>query len=186
MPAPQHGHKVHPRVRPWTQYGSSPHCGTTIHPHQPLCVHGITTRDPILPPTPIFAWRVLSLHCPLPPPQQAAVAEFRSKVLAPFFAELAAQSKFWGKQVAFDMASYIKSTDKLAATQLQYTLENLPPADSVGLFKVAFRTSDAAPSRGANVGSGIVDEAGKKGAAAAKPAPAAAAAAPKASAAEKP
>jgi hypothetical protein len=86
------------------------------------------------------------------------VADFRSKVLAPFFADLAAQSKFWGKQVKFDMASYIKSTEKLAGTQLTYTLENLPPADSVGLFKVSFKTSDAAPSKGSNIGSGIIDE----------------------------
>jgi hypothetical protein len=99
-------------------------------------------------------------------------------VLAPFFADLAGQSKFWGKQVKFDMASYIKSTEKLAATQLTYTLENLPPADSVGLFKVSFKTSDAAPSKGSNIGSGIIDEAGKAAANKGGPAKAAASAKP--------
>jgi hypothetical protein len=103
---------------------------------------------------------------------QAAVAEFRMKVLAPMFASLAADTKFWGREIKFDMASYNARTEKLAAKQLQYTLENLPPADSVGLFKVSFNTSDsgaagspAAPATGAGrntPGAGIVDEAGKK------------------------
>jgi hypothetical protein len=72
------------------------------------------------------------------------------------------------------MSSYIARTEKLAGKQLQYTLENLPPADSVGLFKVSFKTAEsgatggdgkpATPSAGAGrnaPGSGIVDEAGK-------------------------
>lgn len=93
---------------------------------------------------------------------QAAVADFRAKVLAPFFADIAKQSKFWGRNISFDMASFVKRTEKLAATQLQYTIENLPPADSVGLFKVAFNTNPAAPAGGAPKSStGIVDEKAK-------------------------
>lgn len=94
---------------------------------------------------------------------QAAVADFRAKVLAPFFAEIAKQSKYWGRTIEFDMASYIKRLDKLASTQLQYTLENLPPADSVGLFKVTYKSSSpAASTAGApKPSAGIVDEKAK-------------------------
>lgn len=76
------------------------------------------------------------------------------------FAELAGQSKFWGKQLKFDMATYMKRLEVLASTQLTYTINNLPPADAVGLFKVAFKTTDAGPA--ANKGAtGIIDEAGR-------------------------
>lgn len=96
---------------------------------------------------------------PLSSPQ-AAVAEFRAKVLAPFFADIASQTKYWGKQIKFDQATYIKQLEELAGKQLGYTINNLPPADAVSLFKVAFRTNagGAGPNRGA---AGIVDEAGK-------------------------
>jgi hypothetical protein len=90
---------------------------------------------------------------------QAAVAEFRAKVLGPLFADLASQTKFWGKPIKFDAATYIARTEKLAAAQLGYTLQNLAPVDAVGLFKVTFKTSTDAPAK--NGGSGIVDEAGK-------------------------
>jgi len=91
---------------------------------------------------------------------QAAVAEFRAKVLGPFFAEIAGQSKYWGQQIKFDQAAYMKHLEALAAKQLGYTINNLPPADAVSLFKVAFKTNagGAGASRGA---SGIVDEAGQ-------------------------
>lgn len=78
------------------------------------------------------------------------------------FAGLAAQTKFWGRPIKFDQASYNKRLEGLANTQLAYTVGNLPPADSVGLFKVAFKTSESSAA-GDNKGgaSGIIDEAGK-------------------------
>jgi len=91
---------------------------------------------------------------------QAAVADFRAKVLAPFFAELAGQSKYWGKQIKFDQATFVKSLEKLAATQLTYTINNLPPADSVSLFKVSFKTTKTGQPKG-NAPTGIIDEAGR-------------------------
>jgi hypothetical protein len=100
---------------------------------------------------------VLLLHPPFP---QAAAADFRAKVLAPMFADIAKNSKFWGRSISFDMAAYIKTTEALAAKQLTYTLENLPPADSVGLFKVAFKTSAEAAAGASRAGTGIVDEKG--------------------------
>lgn len=89
-------------------------------------------------------------------------------MLAPLFASIATQTKYWGKQIKFDQATYIKRTEELAGKQLQYTVENLVPVDSVALFKVAFKTSADAPAAAAPGRSGIVDEAGK---AAAKPKP---------------
>jgi hypothetical protein len=71
---------------------------------------------------------------------QTAVAEFRAKVLAPFFAEMAKQSFFTGKPLQFNQAQFIKQIDTLAGTQLGYTINNLYPADSVGLFTVAYST----------------------------------------------
>jgi hypothetical protein len=81
-------------------------------------------------------------------------------VLAPFFADLAGQSKYWGKQVKFDQAGFVKTLEKLAATQLTYTINNLPPADSVGLFKVSFKTIKTGQPK-VNAPTGIVDEAGR-------------------------
>ncbi|WIA22068.1 hypothetical protein OEZ85_004413 [Tetradesmus obliquus] len=71
---------------------------------------------------------------------QNAVAEFRAKVLAPFFAEMAKQTFFTGKPLQFNMAQFIKQSDALAGTQLGYTINNLYPADSVGLFSVNYAT----------------------------------------------
>jgi hypothetical protein len=83
------------------------------------------------------------------------------------FADIAKNTKFWGSPIKFDMASYTKATEALAAKQLTYTLENLPPADSVGLFKVAFTTAPEAPAGGPTqggrgAGTGIVDEKGAR------------------------
>lgn len=71
---------------------------------------------------------------------QNAVADFRAKVLAPFFAEMAKQTFFTGKPLQFNMAQFIKQSDALAGTQLGYTINNLYPADSVGLFSVNYAT----------------------------------------------
>jgi len=107
----------------------------------------------------VLSWPCLALPCGLSPPQ-AAVAEFRAKVLAPFFAEIASQTKYWGQQIKFDQATYTKRLEELAGKQLAYTINNLPPADAVSLFKVAFKTT--AGGDGASRGAvGIVDEAGK-------------------------
>ncbi|KAF6260218.1 hypothetical protein COO60DRAFT_1508167 [Scenedesmus sp. NREL 46B-D3] len=71
---------------------------------------------------------------------QAAVADFRAKVLAPFFAEMANQTFYTGKPLQFNQAQFIKKIDALAGAQLGYTINNLYPADSVGLFSVDYTT----------------------------------------------
>jgi hypothetical protein len=103
-----------------------------------------------------------SLSPLLPPtsPPQAAVSDFRAKVLAPFFADLAGQSKFWGKQVKFDQVKFVASLEKLAATQLTYTINNLPPADSVSVFKVSIKTTKTGQPK-VNAPTGIIDESGR-------------------------
>jgi len=59
---------------------------------------------------------------------QAAVSQFRAKVLAPLFADLAKTNFFAGKPVKFDIAAFTKRLDQLAGLQLGYTVANLYPA----------------------------------------------------------
>jgi hypothetical protein len=67
------------------------------------------------------------------------VSDFRAKVLAPFFADIASNQKFWGQAIKFDMASFVKRDEELFTQQLTYTVSNLPPANGVSLFKVAYK-----------------------------------------------
>lgn len=61
---------------------------------------------------------------------QAAVSQFRAKVLAPLFADMAKTNFFTGKPLSFDTGAYVKRLDQLAAAQLAYTVNNLYPAGS--------------------------------------------------------
>jgi hypothetical protein len=71
---------------------------------------------------------------------QAAAAQVRAQVLAPFFEELAKNTFFTGKPLAFDKKEFTDAMEALAAKQLTYTLGNLPPADSINVFTVGFKT----------------------------------------------
>jgi hypothetical protein len=53
---------------------------------------------------------------------------------------MAKQTFFTGKPVQFNQAQFIKQIDGLAGTQLGYTINNLYPADSVGVFAVDYTT----------------------------------------------
>jgi hypothetical protein len=94
----------------------------------------------------------------MPTHMQAAVAEFRAKVLAPLMADVAADSKFWGRPVKFDAAAFTKRVNALTGQQLTYTLGNLPPANAVHAYKVAYTVSpgDAASVGKHGSGSGLV------------------------------
>lgn len=67
------------------------------------------------------------------------MSDFRAQVLAPFFANIAANAKFWGRAIRFDMADFTRHVEALFGKQLTYTVSNLPPANGVTMFKVAYK-----------------------------------------------
>jgi hypothetical protein len=71
---------------------------------------------------------------------QSAAAQVRAQVLAPFFEELAKRSFFTGKPLAFDRMKFVDAMEALAAKQLAHTIGHLPPADSINVFTVGFKT----------------------------------------------
>jgi len=74
---------------------------------------------------------------------QAAAAQMRANMLTPFFEEISKSSFFTGKPLSFDRKEFTDAIEKLAAKQLDYTLGNLPPADSINVFTVGFTTKTA-------------------------------------------
>lgn len=56
-------------------------------------------------------------------------------------AGLAKSTYFTGRPLSFDQAKFSARMDALAGQQLGYTVNNLPPADAVGLFAVDYKTA---------------------------------------------
>lgn len=61
-------------------------------------------------------------------------------MLGPFFADVA-KNQFWGQNVNFNSAAFVKTSNELAGEQLAFTINNLPPADSVNLYAVNYKTA---------------------------------------------